>query len=451
MRKNNGSLDMTVGDPTRLLTAFALPMLFGAFFDLMYNMVDAIVLGRFVSTEALASVGATTSVTGMIIMIGFAFTQSVSILISQAWGAGRRDLHRLAGQSFVLCLAVSAVLGGLSCAVAESLTMLLGVPENIRAGAVVYIRIVCGMGVARLFYNTSAAVLRAVGDSRTPLVFLIVCSVLNVLLDLLFVAVLGMTVAGVAWATVISQIASAVLCCLYLWKKYPVLRFARKDMLPERKMQSGFVGIALPIALRDVLLTGGQMVIAAVVNSFGSDVVAAYTVGGRVEQLAFITLSQIECAFAVYTGQNFGAKCYDRIHYGLKRALMLLGCAAAVTMAVLFAFGHPLVLMFVQADESAVVTAALRMIHIEAAFLPAFGVICMYNSMLRGMGFVNAALVSSVVELVSKVGFSLMLSGMLGYTGAWLASPLGWVVGLTVSVGYYHSGRWKRKLQAVEG
>lgn len=449
--KQNRQLDMTVGSPAKLLIAFAVPLMLGAIFDLLYNMVDAIVLGRFVSADALAAVGATTAITGMLIMMGFAFTQSISILISQAFGAGDQEkMHKLTAQAFVLCIAVSAVLGIGSFALAEPLVTLLRVPENIRAGSILYIRIVCGMSVARMFYNTSAAVLRAIGDSRTPLVFLIVSSVMNIVMDLLFVVGFGMDIAGVAWATVIAQMLSAALCCAYMWKKYDLLRFRGNDLKPDIRMQWNYIRIALPIALRELFLTGGQMVISAVVNRFGSDVVAAYTVGGKVEQMAFITLSQIECAFVFYTGQNFGAKRFDRISKGLKHVLLLSGSVTAAAMAVMLGFGRQLALIFVRPEETAVLAAAVDLIRIDALFLPAFSVICLYNSMLRGMGIVGPTLVSSAAELISKVVFSLILSAAFGYIGAWLASPLGWVVGLTISVGYYHFGNWRQRVLAAE-
>ena len=292
MKKDKRQLDMTQGNPAKLLVTFAIPMMLGAIFDLLYNMVDAIILGRYVSADALAAVGATTAITGMIVMIGFAFTQSISILIAQAFGAGdNAKLHHLVAQAFDLSLAVSVLLGAASIALAEPLAILLGVPENICGDSVLYIRIVCGMGIARMFYNTSAAVLRAIGDSRTPLYFLIISSVLNILLDIVFVVVFGMEIAGVAWATVIAQLLSAALCCAYMWKKY---------------------------------------------------------------------------------------------------------------------------------------------------------------AMLRGMGIVGPTLASSAAELISKVGFSLILSELFGYVGAWLASPLGWVVGLTISVGYYHFGNWKQRVLSLE-
>lgn len=437
---------MTAGSPTKLMILFAIPLLLGAVFDLMYSLADAIVLGRFVSAEALASVGAATSTTGMIIMIGHGLTISVSILVSQAWGAkDEARLRRTMGHAFGLCALVSLCLGALSVCLARPLMLLLRTPENIIDGSVLYIQILCGAGIARMFYNTSAAVLRSIGDSRTPLVFLIVCSVLNIVLDVLFVAVFGMAIAGVAWATIVSQAISAALCCAYMWKKYPELRFGMAQLRFDRALAWDFGRIALPTAAREMMLTGGQMVISAVVNSFGSDVVAAYTVGGKVEQIAIILLSQVECAFAIYVGQNYGAKRFDRIELGRKRALMLSGSLTALSMAVLFAFGRPFALMFVNAEETQVLAAAVKMIRIEAAFLPAFSVICLYNSMLKSMGIVMPTLVSSMTELFSKVGFAILLDALLGYTGVWFASPLGWVLGFMVSAGYYHFANWKKK------
>lgn len=452
MKKNKGGLDMTDGKPTRLLIMFALPMMFGALFDLMYNMVDAIVLGRFVGAEALASVGATTSTTGMIIMIGHALTNSVAILVSQAWGAkDEMRIRRLMGQAVGLCIVFSLAMGGVSFVMAEPMMRLLGTPENIRDGAVLYIQIICGMGIARMMYNTSAAVLRAIGDSRAPLFFLVLSSVLNIVLDLLFVVGLGMTVAGVAWATVIAQLTSAIICCIYMWKKYPLLHFGREELRPDGKLIAQFVKIALPMALTDVLLTGGQMVISGVINGFGSDVVAAYTVGGKVDQVATIVISQLASASAFYTGQNYGARLYDRIGYGVKSALILMEGITAAVMVVLFAFGRPLALLFVNASETEVISNAMDMIRIEAAFLPALCAICLYNSALRGMGLVKPALASGMLELASKVGFSIVLSGMIGPNGVWLASPLGWVIGLCMSAGYFYFGKWKQKALAAEG
>lgn len=452
MNRRRSGMDMTVGEPMKLLIVFVIPMLIGSVFQLMYNMVDTIVLGRFVSAEALASVGATSSTTGMIIMLGNALTNSISILVSHAWGAkDENKIHRIMGHAFGIALISSVVIGGVALAAAEPLMNLLGTPENIRAGSVTYIRIVCGVYIAQMFYNTSASVLRAIGDSRTPLVFLIVCSLMNIVLDLLFVVAFENGIAGVAWATVLSQMVSAVLCCGYMWKKYPSLRFARSDMKYDSALMGRFAKIALPMAFQNTMLTGGQMVISGVINSFGSNIVAAYTVGGKVEQLVTVVVSQVMFSFSVYSGQNYGAKKYDRIDLGIRRALVMMVVLTGISMTVLLGFGRPLALIFVDASETVILEAALDMLRIEAIFMPALCTIWLYNSALRGMGLIKPTVVSSILELASKIGFSVGLSRFMGPTGIWLASPLGWVIGLAMSAGYFYFGKWKQKALAAEG
>jgi len=451
MSEKKRGMDMTVGDPMRLLVKFAIPLLIGAVFQLMYNMVDTIVVGRFVSAEALAAVGATGSTVGLIIMVGNALTNGMSILISQAWGAKDYErVRRITGISFVIALAASVVIGMLSFALARPLMNLLGTPENIIDGSVQYVRIVCGMFVALMFYNSSAAVLRAIGDSKTPLMFLILCSLMNIVLDLLFVWVFENGIASVAWATVISQFTSAALCCAYMWRKYSVLRFGAADMQPDHDLLGRYARISLPMMAQNIMLMAGQMVITGVINSFGSDIVAAFTVGNKVEQLVTVIVSQVAFSFSVYSGQNYGAKLYDRINLGINRALMLLSVMTAAAMAVLFGFGRPLALLFVKAEETKILESALEMLRVEACFMPALVAIWLYNSALRGMGLIKPTVISGMMELAAKVGFSVVLSQFFGPIGIWFASPLGWVIGLAQSGGYFYFGKWKQKALAAD-
>ena len=444
MRKDARLLDMTVGRPLPLVVRFAIPMLLGAIFDLMYNMVDAIVLGKFVSAEALAAVGASTAPMSMIIMLGNGLTLSFSVLISQAWGAKNiSHISKLTAHSAMLCVAFSLLVGGVACAVAPCLLALLNVPENIIEDAALYMRILCGMTIARMLYNTTAAILRAIGDSRRPLYFLILSSVLNIVLDLLFVLGFGMSVVGVAWATVIAQMISAVICCIYMWKKYEILRFGKRELHPDPKLVERLGRIALPMMMTDMMLTGGGMVISSVVNGFGSDVVAAHMVGAKVEQVALIAVGQLASAFAFFAGQNYGARKFDRIMLGMRQSVLAMIGVTALSSAVLFAFGRQLALIFVKAEEAEVLSNALDMIRVEAAFLPALGVILMYNFTLRGIGFIRPAVISSLVELVCKVGLSVVLSRIFGSVGIWYAAPIGWVVGLCFSATFFYRGKWK--------
>lgn len=446
MAKNAKALDLTNGNPTKLLILFAVPMLIGSVFQLCYNMIDTIVLGKFVSPEALASVGATTSTTMMFTMAANAITNAITILISHAWGAkdeGR--VRKTVGQSMLLTVCFSVLLGIIAFTCARPLMRLLGTPENIIEGSITYIVITCGLNIALTMYNATAQILRAIGDSRTPLYFLILCSLLNVVLDLAFVIALDAGVAGVAWATVISQIISAVLCLIYMWKKYPQLRFGPRDMKPDPKLLRSSADLALPMLLQNLSLSIGMLVISSVINSFGSDIVAAYTVGGKVEQIVVITFSQVAFSFSVYSGQNYGAKKYDRINEGMRSATRLILTAVAFSMAIMLLFAPQLATIFIDSSNTAILQSAVQMVRTEACFLPALGMIWLVNSCLRGIGAIKSTFISSIVELVSKIGLSILLSAIFGSAGIWFAAPIGWVLGLIPGVTFYFRSGWKEK------
>ena len=431
------NLDMTQGSPTKLLILFAIPMWIGGIFQLMYNMVDTIVVGRFVSIDALAAIGAASSTSMFIMLMGNGLTNGLSVIVSQAEGAKQGErLLKAVTHAVYLVLGGSLVLGLAAFFGARPMMTLLGAPENIIDQSVVYIQITGGLTVALLSYNGITSVLRAIGDSRTPLYFLIFSSLLNVGLDLFFVLALHGGVAGVAWATVFSQLVSAVLCLVYMAKKYPRLMPDRAAWAFDRKMISEYLRIGLPMCAQSAVLCVGMFVITAVINSFGSDIVAAYTVGGKVEQLATISFSNVAFSFSVYAGQNFGAKQYGRIQEGLKKGVGIVGGLALLSTAVMLFFAQPLALIFMEQPSLYVLDAAVSMIRVEAACYVALGAIWTVNSALRGIGAVKVTLISSIVELASKIGISVLLPLAIGYVGIWLAAPIGWVLGLVPSLLY---------------
>ena len=431
------NLDMTQGEPARLLVLFAIPMLIGGIFQLMYNMTDTLVVGRFASVDALAAIGATGSTTSLIMMLGQGLTNAVSVVISQAEGAGRQDrMKSCVAHAVYLVLAGSLVLGLASFFGARPFLTLLGTPENIIDDAVSYVQITGGLSIALTAYNGVAAVLRAIGDSKTPLYFLILCSLLNVVLDLVFVIAFHGGVPGVAIATVISQAVSVVLCVFYMVRRYPRLRPDAASFRFDGKIIREYLTIGLPMCFQSGVLCVGMFVITAVINSFGSDIVAAYTIGGKVEQLATLSFSNLAFSFSVYAGQNYGARLYRRIGEGLKKGLFIIVGLTILSSAVMLLFARPLAQIFLEEDVAAVLDGAVAMIRTEACFFWALGIIWAVNSTLRGMGLVRIALVSSIVELVCKIGISVTLSQVIGSAGIWIAAPSGWVLGLIPSLIY---------------
>lgn len=435
MKQKNANLDMTQGNPTKLLVLFAIPMWIGGVFQLLYNMVDTIVVGRFVSLDALAAIGATTSTTMFLMLMGNGLTNAISVIISQAEGAKQDEgMKRSVTHAAYLTLAVGVILGAAAFFGARPLMKLLQAPPEILDQSVLYIQIVGGLMIGQTTYNGATSILRAIGDSRTPLYFLIFSSLLNVVLDLAFVLGLHAGVAGVAWATVISQIVSAVLCVGYMLKKYPKLCPDKEAWRLDTALLKDYLRIGLPMCVQSAVLSIGDMIITAVINSHGADIVAAYTIGSKVQNLATITFSNIAFSFSVYSGQNFGAKKYDRIKDGLKKGLTLICGLALVSAVVVIVFAKQLALIFMDSDAaSQVLNAAISMIRIQGALFFALGAIWALNSALRGMGLISITLVSSAVELVSKIGFSLLLPLFMGYIGIWVAAPIGWVLGIIPS------------------
>ena len=453
MNEKRHNIDFTSGNITWNLILFAIPMLIGAVFQLLYNMVDSAVLGRFVSMQALAAVG-TTSATGMlVIQFTNAVTNAMSVQVSQAWGA--RDEAKVQ-KLLAHCVELSLVIGFFIMIImmngSYSIMRLLGTPEDIIDDAALYLRITCGLYIGQLYYNTATSVLRAIGDSRAPLFFLIFSSLVNIVLDLLFVVAFHMEVLGVALATVISQFLSAALCLTYLFRKYPMLRFSREDMKPDGVLLKDYARIAVPMAFQGVMLSIGDMTMTRVLNSFGTETVAAHTIGFKCQQIVQLAFSQVAFSMAVYTGQNYGAKQYQRIRTGMRKAMVLMSGLVAFSMAVLFLFGDKLMLIYMDpATAGDVVPVLVRQyITVIACFLPIHCMIWSFNSALRGMGHVTPTVISSFIELVCKIGFSLLLPPFFGTMGLWFVLPLGWVFGLIPAVGYYFFGGWEEKAIAKD-
>lgn len=440
------ALDMTKGSPVKLMVRFALPMMVGSIFQALYSMVDSAVLGRYVGAEALAAIGAASSTTSFLLMLATSVTTAVSIIMSQY--VGSRDTGKIrSGLSATLwlTLVVGVVLGIASVLLAEPLMRILDAPENVRGMSVTYIRLVCGFCIASFAYNAVASILRALGDSRAPLIFLIICTLLNMALDLLAVIVLGMDVDGVAIATVVSQAISALGCTVYMLYRYPQFRLSAKDLLPEGRVMTRILGMGGQMALQSSLLSVGMMAITRIINSYGSNIVAAFTVGSNVQNLAVMLFSSFSFGFSVYVGQNYGAKDIHRIRRGLNEMLLLVGGISVFACILSRVFASQLVGLYVTAEETAVIEAAILFVRIQACFYPFLGWIWLYLSTLKGVGRIPITTVSSVVELGSKIGFSLLLPALMGsFVGIWYAAPLGWILGIVPLAVYYYSGRWTK-------
>lgn len=448
MAKKSGALDMTHGSPIRLMLLFALPMMVGSVFQSLYTLVDSAVLGRYVGSHALAAIGATSSTIHLLLLLSTSITGAVSIVISQYVGAGnQKKIHASLVSTVYLTLIVGILLGIVSFVCARPLMLLLDAPKDILDLSVLYIQIIGGLCLVSFAYNAVSSVLRALGDSKTPLIFLIVCSLLNIVFDLFAVLVLDLSVSGVAIATILAQAISAAACIAFMFKKYPHLRIHKGDWRPNKAVTWQIFSMGLKMALQGVMLSIGMMVITRVINGFGADTVASFTVGSNVQNLAVMLFSSFSFGFSVYVGQNFGAKSAERIRLGVRQIFLLVGGISAVAGIIVLLFSEPLVLLYVKPEETAVVREAIHFIQIQAWFFPFLGWIWLYNSTMKGMGRIGISMVSSFAELGSKIGFSLLLPIWMGVSGVWYSTPIGYILGLIPVLIYYYSGRWKKLLE----
>lgn len=420
---------MTEGSPTRLLLKFTLPMLIGNLFQQLYNMVDSIVVGRFVGANALASVGATGSLNFLFFAMSFGIAAGVGVVVSQYFGAGKMDMvEKSIINGMYLLAVVSAVMGLIGIISARWILVVLDTPEIILDDAVVYMRVSCAGILAIAAYNGVASVLRALGDSKTPLYFMVVACFINIGLDLLFVITFQWSVFGVAFATVIAQLVAAAGAFCYALYKIPYFRIQKEHRRVRTDIISRCFTLGLPIALQNSLIAFSCIFLQKVVNGFGENVVAANTALGRIEQLVQQPYSSLGAAITTYTGQNIGAGKIDRVKQGYRVGFW---CAVIFSLLMLIPaqfFGDEVIHIFVEDPE--VIAIGAKGLSITSFFYFFLGMIYVARSVLNGAGDALYAMINGLMEVIGRVGFAVPLT-KLPFIGMW---GIFFTTGLTLSL-----------------
>ena len=439
--------DLTRGTPWKLIVQFALPIMLGNLLQQLYNTADTIIVGNFEGQQALSSVGACTSLTILFTALALGFSIGAGVLISQYFGAGRmQELRRYAATSIVLMLAMGLVMSVIGLLSAELLLRgFLGTPETLLPQAVLYFRIYAAGLVFQFGYNIAAALLRALGDSRATLYFLLVSSVLNVVLDLLFVAVCGMSVAGAAIATVISQLAACVIGFWYMYRKYELLRFSARELRLEPAVAGRILRVGLPMALQQSIVSCGFLFLQKLVNYYGESMIASYTVASRMENILMIPILGIQSTMATYAGQNMGAKLPERVSRGLGQGVLvslfmtLVLCAGQIV-------GISLIIGAFRLDEAAA-EICRQHLFASAVAIPIFAVYFPANGMFQGVGEGFHATFYALMALGLRVVFaySLHKTAAFGYTAIWWSQAMAWTLTLIVCYAHFFRGKWKEK------
>ncbi|MCI9033514.1 MAG: MATE family efflux transporter [Lachnospiraceae bacterium] len=437
---------MTEGSPTRLLLKFTLPMLIGNLFQQLYNMVDSIVVGRFVGANALASVGATGSLNFLFFAMSFGIAAGVGVVVSQYFGAGKMDMvEKSIINGMYLLAVVSAVMGLIGIISARWILVVLDTPEIILDDAVVYMRVSCAGILAIAAYNGVASVLRALGDSKTPLYFMVVACFINIGLDLLFVITFQWSVFGVAFATVIAQLVAAAGAFCYALYKIPYFRIQKEHRRVRTDIISRCFTLGLPIALQNSLIAFSCIFLQKVVNGFGENVVAANTALGRIEQLVQQPYSSLGAAITTYTGQNIGAGKIDRVKQGYRVGFW---CAVIFSLLMLIPaqfFGDEVIHIFVEDPE--VIAIGAKGLSITSFFYFFLGMIYVARSVLNGAGDALYAMINGLMEVIGRVGFAVPLTKLpfIGMWGIFFTTGLTWALTGIVSMHRYYKGKWQFK------
>ena len=437
---------MTEGSPTRLLLKFTLPMLIGNLFQQLYNMVDSIVVGRFVGASALASVGATGSLNFLFFAMSFGIAAGVGVVVSQYFGAGKMDMvEKSIINGMYLLAVVSAVMGLIGIISARWILVVLDTPEIILDDAVVYMRVSCAGILAIAAYNGVASVLRALGDSKTPLYFMVVACFINIGLDLLFVITFQWSVFGVAFATVIAQLVAAAGAFCYALYKIPYFRIQKEHRRVRTDIISRCFTLGLPIALQNSLIAFSCIFLQKVVNGFGENVVAANTALGRIEQLVQQPYSSLGAAITTYTGQNIGAGKIDRVKQGYRVGFW---CAVIFSLLMLIPaqfFGDEVIHIFVEDPE--VIAIGAKGLSITSFFYFFLGMIYVARSVLNGAGDALYAMINGLMEVIGRVGFAVPLTKLpfIGMWGIFFTTGLTWALTGIVSMHRYYKGKWQFK------
>ncbi|MGE4290045.1 MAG: MATE family efflux transporter [Salinivirgaceae bacterium] len=437
--------DLTIGKEGLLIFRFALPMLLGNVFQQFYNITDSIIVGNVLGKDALASVGASFPIIFALISLIIGVGSGFGIVISQYYGA--KDIEkvkRAISTMFIGLGLLSIAMSILGISLSTSLFKLLDLPESLLPQATTYLNIYL-LGTITMFgFNGISSVLRGLGDSKTPLVFLIVATVMNIGLDLLFIMVLDMGIAGAAWATVISQTGAFITGVLYLNKTHPIIHFNIKNMLFDWEILRQGVRIGLPSGLQQTFVAMGMMALMGIVNSFGTNVIAAYSVGSRIDSFASLPAMAFSAALATFTGQNLGAGKDERLKKGLISTLFMAGMFGIIITALIITFRTQLVGLFNNDPE--VIRIGSEYLTIVNIFYLVFVLMFVMYGALRGAGATLIPMFISVLSLwLIRVPLAAILSKTYGETGIWWAVPIAWTVGLSGAFIYYLSGKWKGK------
>lgn len=422
--------DLSIGNPLKRIFGFCVPLLIGNLFQQLYSMADSVIVGKYLGVDAFAAVGSTGSLNLLILGFALGLCSGVCIPIAQHFGAGNiKELRRCVAHGIYIAIAVSVFIGGLMTIFTRPVLILLGTPANILDDACAYLIVIfAGTGIT-ILYNLLAGYMRALGDSSTPFLILVIACLCNIGLDLLFIAVFHMGVAGAALATLVSQLVSVFLCIRAIFKRFPVLRFTRKDAKPSWRIIGGLLRISVPLGLQSSIIAVGSIVLQSAINGLGSAAVAAMYAGGKVQSMLTVPMESLGITMAIFVGQNYGAGHIDRVKKGVSQALLICLAYAAVALSLGLILGPNIAEIFLDRSEVALHALVNQFLTIQGYFYGFLGVLYVYRNALQGIGYIKSAMCAGFLETAGRVAVSVLFVSTYGFVATCFAGPAAWALG----------------------
>lgn len=420
--------DMTNGSPSKHILGFAVPMLFGMLFQQFYNLVDTIIVGKTLGVEALAGVGATGSINFMIIGFCMGVCNGFVIPVAQCFGAKKpADLRKYVFNGYICSVVFAIVLTLASVIFCRRILIVMNTPADIIDHAYNYI-VVIFIGIPTVFlYNMVSGVIRSLGDSKTPVVFLVLSSIINVVLDFFLILVCKMGVAGAGWATVTSQLVSGLTCLIYMYKKYDILKGDKSERVLDRRFITNLCMNGIPMGLQYSITAIGSTILQAAVNTLGSTYVAAMTAGSKMFNFTCCPFDALGSTMATYAGQNVGAAKIKRLGQGVRSAMIIGSVYSVLSLIALYFTTDYIALLFVNASETTIIALTRQFILASACFyIPLTGV-NVVRFCIQGMGFSVFAISAGILEMIGRAFAAIILIPSIGFMGACLASPIAWI------------------------
>ena len=430
MKKSSSpAKDLTVGSPMKLILGFAFPMFLGLLFQQFYSLVDTMIVGKYLGVDPFAGVGSTGSLNFIVIGFCMGLCSGFSVPISQSFGA--KDfplLRKMVTNSVWLCTFFSVVITTLMLLFCRPVLTWMNTPENIFEYAYIYIFIIFAGIPCTILYNMTAAILRALGDSKSPIIFLAISSAINIGLDLLLIIVFRMGVDGAALATVVSQGVSGVISIIYIKKKFDILAMEKGDWKLERHLAGKLTGVGIPMGLKYSITGIGSVILQTAVNGLGSIYVASMTAGSKINIFLACPFDALGQTMAPYAGQNIGARKLDRVGKGLRAACIIGFIVSGLMVIVVKLFGDQLTMLFLDEKDPVIMQNSTQFLIIVSAFYCLLTLVNTVRFTIQGMGFSSLAIIAGVMEMIARGIAGMLLVPAFGYLGACYSSPLAWLL-----------------------